>query len=270
MSDKAFFVDTTKCSGCRACQVACKQWNGLPAEKTEFFGGVEYTNPANLSAYTWNHVRFFPLDRSNPEKPVWTIMHTKCNHCKDANCVKICPEKAISHVDGWVVIDQNKCIGCGACERACVYNVPRVSARKHVSDTKQVVVQTEKSHKCNACMVNKRDIPACVSTCPTGALTFGERPAILKQAQERLEQVKKEFPRANVYGITQFGGLRVITLLKEYPDKLGLPVDPKPIEYTKAEDVNDMYHFLSMFSFGLPSLKRAAYRISKSLGSKDA
>ena len=84
MADKAFLVDTSKCQGCRACQVACKQWNGLPAEKTEFFAGPEYTNPGKLSAITWNHVIFFPIDRSNESRPIWTIMHKKCFHCAEA------------------------------------------------------------------------------------------------------------------------------------------------------------------------------------------
>jgi len=271
MSDKAFFVDTTKCSGCRGCQVACKEWNGLPGEKTEFFGGVEYTNPAQLSAITWNHVVFFPLDRSNSEKPVWSIVHKKCYHCKDANCIAVCPEKAISKVGGWTVIDQSKCIGCGACEAECVYNVPKVSEKKIINDVGQTIVFKEKSHKCNACTLNKRDIPACVATCPTGALTSGDRPEILQNAHKRLKQVKGEYPQASIYGENEFGGLRVITLLKNRPSKFGLPVGKKArqIQVTKADSAKDVYSLLSLFTFGLPSLKKIAYRVSKAL-SKDA
>jgi formate dehydrogenase iron-sulfur subunit len=134
MSDKAFYVDTSKCLGCRGCQVACKQWNGLPGEETEFFGGTEYTNPAKLSAITWNHVVFFPVDKTIPHRPVWTIMHKKCFHCKEANCLNVCPEKAIYEVDGWKIIDQERCIGCGACVNACVYGVPEVSSITHTND----------------------------------------------------------------------------------------------------------------------------------------
>ena len=167
MSDKAFLVDTSKCQGCRACQVACKQWNGLPAEDTKFFGGTEYTNPGELSAITWNHVKFFEVDRSNAERPLWTIMHKKCYHCKEANCLRICPEKAISKVDGWTIIDQKKCIGCGACVSECVYKVHQVSEKTVVNDIKQKIVLKDKSHKCNACTLNTRDVPACVNTCPS-------------------------------------------------------------------------------------------------------
>ncbi len=257
MAEKAFLVDTTKCSGCRACQVSCKQWNNLPAEDAEFFAGPEYTNPKELSAITWNHVKFFEIDRSNPEKPVWTIMHKKCYHCDQANCLRVCPQKAISRVDGWVVIDQDKCIGCGACENECVYKVIHVSEKDF------------KSHKCHACVMNPREIPACAFVCPTGALSFGYRLELLKKADRRLAEVKKDFPKASIYGKEQFGGLGVITILKDDPEKYGLPVHVEPIALTKAEAIRDTYRMLSMLTFGLPSLKRQAYRISKRLVERD-
>ncbi len=267
MSDRTFLVDTIKCQGCRACQVACKQWNGLPGEETDFFAGPEYTNPAKLSATTWNYVKFFPLDRRNPSRPVWTIMHTKCNHCVEANCERICPEHAISKVDGWTIIDQSRCIGCGACVNECVYNVPEVSDATHVNDMKQKIVIKDRSHKCNACLVNTREVPACVNTCPSYALSIGPRQAIIKKALQRLDEVKKEFPNASVYGLEEFGGLRVITILRDKPETFELPTGEKakPIDLTRAEEIRDTYRFLSLFSFGLPSLKRAAYRIARSM-----
>ena len=170
MSDNTFVVDTSKCQGCRACQVACKQWNGLPDEPTSFFAGPEYTNPARLSDITWNHVVFFPVDFRTPERPLWTIMHKKCFHCYYANCLAICPEKAIYKKDGWVLVDQDRCIGCGACENVCIYEVPRVSGKTFINDMGQDIVQKDKAHKCNACMLNQREVPACVFTCPSHAL----------------------------------------------------------------------------------------------------
>lgn len=265
MSGKAFLVDTTKCSGCRGCQVACKQWNNLPAENTVFFAGPEYTNPGELSAITFNHVKFFNVDMSNPEKPVWTIMHKKCYHCETANCLRICPQKAIGKLEGWTVIDQSRCIGCGACADSCVYKVP------HILDTDMSEYGTEqpltkdKSYKCHACTVNKRDIPACANTCPTGALTIGERPDMVKKATKRLEVVKKIYPHASIYGINEFGGLGVITILKDSAEKYGLPLNPKSVDMTKIEDINNIYGLLKNFTMGLPSLKRAAYKISRGL-----
>jgi len=269
MADKAFLVDITKCQGCRACQVACKQWNGLPGEKTEFFEGTEYTNPVVLSAITWNHVVFSELDRSNPIHPVWSIKHTKCNHCIEANCLRVCPENAISKVDGWTIIDQDKCIGCGACVNACVYQVPQVNNFTHVNDVGQEIVQKDKSHKCNACTLNERDVPACVNTCPSYALQFGHRLTMIEQAQERLKEIKGTYPNACVYGLEEFGGLRVITVLKDKPEKYGLPTgkDAVAIDIVKAEEVKSIYAFLSIFTLGLPSLKRKAFSIAQSLSS---
>lgn len=272
MSDKAFLVDTSKCSGCRGCQVACKQWNGLPAEKTEFFMGSEYTNPAKLSAVTWNHVKFFPLDRSNPKKPVWNIMHRKCNHCEESNCTVSCPENAISKKDGWVVIDQSKCIGCGSCESACSYQVPQVSPASHANDMGVNVVVKDKSHKCNACTVQSREIPACASTCPTGALVFGNRSDLIEIAKKRVKEISKDFPGANLYGEKEFGGLRVLTILRDAPSKFGFPTGKDAVQMTmeEADAVKDAYSMLALFSFGIPSLKRAAFRVARSMhGNKD-
>ncbi len=272
MTDRAFYLDTTRCQGCRACQVACKQWNGLPGEKTDFFGGEEYTNPAKLSAITWNHVKFFPLRKVGTERPEWTIMHKKCYHCIDANCIAVCPEKAIYKKDGWTVIDQEKCIGCGACVSACVYQVPGVSDITHVNDVGQKIVQKDKSHKCNACTFNERAVPACVSTCPSGALKFGSRAEVIQMAQKRLGQIKKDFPSASIYGLEEFGGLRVITILRDKPESFGLPIGEKAktISAVKAEEIKDMYSLFATMSFGMPSVKRAAYRMAKSLaGYKD-
>lgn len=265
MSGKAFLVDTTKCSGCRACQVSCKQWNNLPGEKTTFFAGPEYTNPAELSAITFNHVKFFPVDRTYPGKPLWTIMHKKCYHCEEANCLRVCPESAISKVEGWTVIDQSRCIGCGACENECIYKVPHVLNENMPMYGKEGVIRKDKSYKCHACMLNKRKVPLCAQHCPTGALTYGERTALIKRGMDRVKKVSAEYPHANLYGLEQFGGLRVLTVLKESPEKYGLPLQPKAIDLRKAEAIKDAYHLFSMFAMGLPSLKRVAYKISRSM-----
>jgi len=269
MSEKAFLVDTSKCQGCRGCQVACKQWNGLPAENTKFFAGPEYTNPGKLSAKTWNHVVFFPVDRSEAERPIWTIMHKKCFHCEEANCLNICREKAIYKKDGWTVINQDKCIGCGACVNACVYHVPELSEIEHINDAGQKILKRGKSHKCNACTQNVREIPACVSVCPSDALRFGYRQEMIKYAQNRVKILKSEgFPHANIYGLDQFKGLGVITVLRDNPEKYGLPVKPQAVDTARAESARDIYALLSTFTMGIPMLKRTAYRVSKTL-SKD-
>lgn len=268
MADKAFLVDTTKCIGCRACQVACKQWNNLPAEKTQFFSGTEYTNPKELSEITYNHVVFFDVDRTNQERPVWQIMHKKCYHCQIANCMNVCPQKAISKVEGWTIIDQDKCIGCGACEDECIYKVPHISNKDYREYATNRLIRKNKSYKCHACTINPRDIPACVSTCPTGALSWGNRVKILEIANIRLSDIKKDYPNASIYGKNQFGGLHVITILKDRPDKYMLEMNPKPVDANRITTTNELYSLLSIFTLGLPFLKRSAYKISKALTSR--
>lgn len=133
MSMKAFFLDTTKCTGCRSCQSACKSWNALPYEPETVSGDQELTAPSRLSAITWTRVRF---DRFDGNASSWSIIHEKCNHCASPECLKICPEKAIYKNDGWTVIDHDRCIGCGACEKACPYAAVHVMREKTRGDEK--------------------------------------------------------------------------------------------------------------------------------------
>jgi formate dehydrogenase iron-sulfur subunit len=265
MSGKAFLVDTSKCCGCRACQVSCKQWNNLPGEKTTFFEGPECTNPKELTAITFNHVRFFPVDRTYPDKPLWTIMHRKCNHCEEANCLRACPQEAISRQDGWVVINQAKCVGCGACVNECIYKVPHVLNENMKKYGAEGTIAKDKSYKCHACTHNSRKVPICAKHCPTDALTFGERDTLLIKAKERVKQISAEFPHANLYGESQFGGLRVLTILKDNPEKYGLPLQPKPLDPQKAAAIRDTYQLVSLFAMGSPTLRRIAYRISRKM-----
>lgn len=263
MAEYAFLVDSTKCTGCRACQVTCKQWNNLPAEDTTFFGGQEYTNPKELSAITFNHVKFSAVDRSDPEHPVWSMVHTKCYHCRDANCLIGCPKGAISKENGWTVIDHNKCIGCGACEMYCVYNVPHVLEKYRVKQYgTNVPLARDKSYKCHGCTSPARDVPACAKVCPMGALTWGKRSQMVKNATARLEVVKKKFPKAAVYGLKEFGGLNVLTILKDAPEAFGLPTDVKPIDPVVIKQRKELFNLLCFLTPPVPALRRAAYKLA--------
>ncbi len=267
MPDRAFLVDTTRCIGCRSCQTACKQWNELPAEKTNFFPGYEYTDPSGLSALTWNYVDFRKVNRRSGNEFLWSIIHKKCNHCKDANCAAVCPTDAVENIDGWKIINRTKCIGCGKCTEACLYKVPRVSTESYYNSKGAVIIEKGKSYKCNACTAKGRTDPACVKNCPTGALTYNYRLVVLKEANLRSKKLRKRYPETSIYGIFEYGGLRVITLLKEKPERYGLPVGDfaRSIRSSKLNEIREVYLFLSMFTFGLPVLKRKALKIAERL-----
>lgn len=239
MPDKAILVDTTKCTACRGCQVACKQWNDLPAENTSFFGGPGYQNPKDLSSTTFTLLRFFCSGKPGTDVDVygnWQFLKYGCMHCKNPRCKLVCDtiHKAIYiDNDGFVQINQNICqpANCNACMSGCPFGVPK-------PDTKSV-------RKCTACIDRRGEtypeaikstgsswltgsalVPACVSSCPTGALQYGERSAIIAKAAARANdpKVREKFPEVNVYGDTgPFGGLRVISVLTRKPGFYSLP-----------------------------------------------
>lgn len=264
MADKAFLVDTTKCIGCKACQVACKQWNNLPADEINSFYKSEYTFPNQLSHSTYNHVVFSDFIRDE-DKISWQMMHKKCNHCEIPNCMTVCPEEAISKNDCWVVIDQDKCIGCGECEKACIYDVPHVSDKDYNKSGSGGFIDKGKAYKCHACTITQRDVPACASVCPSGALIYDHRITIIEQAKKRLELVAKEYPNASIYGTEQFGGLHVITILKDSPEKFGLEKKPKPVKTGLNSKAKSLYNILSLLTPGMPFLKKYVYKFSKNI-----
>ena len=156
-------VDTTRCIGCRACQVACKQWNQLRATKTVFTGS--YENPKHLSADTWTIVRFHEFD----DKPTWRFNKQQCYHCDDASFVTVCPTGAAQKRDnGIVFIDQSICAGCKYCIEACPFQTPQPG-------------HSGAAIKCRFCMdrVENGLPPACVKSCPSDALFFGSRREVL-------------------------------------------------------------------------------------------
>ncbi len=161
MAEFIKLIDVTKCTGCRGCQVACKQWNGLPAEKTMYTGSLQ--NPKDLSYNTWTLIRFDEVEKKG--KMNWLMRHDACMHCDWPACAKACPSPgALTKTDeGAVVHDPKYCIGCKACIAACPFDIPRYSEEQ------------QKIAKCTLCYDRITDgkQPACVTSCPTGCLTFG-------------------------------------------------------------------------------------------------
>lgn len=210
MTEYIKLIDVSKCTGCRGCQLACKQWNGLPAKQTVNYG--TYQNPPDLQANTWTLIRFSEIAEKDRVK--WLFRKDGCMHCTDAACVKVCPSGALYHTEiGTVAVNTEKCIGCKECISACPFDIPRYDR------------VTDKIYKCDLCYSRiKADlIPACVKACPTGAITFGEKKAMLKKAYDRAKELGGE---ATVYGDKFVGGTHVVYVLEEKPRVYGLPSKP--------------------------------------------
>ncbi len=214
----AMLIDVSRCTGCRGCQVACKQWNQLPAEKSTFKGS--YQNPANLSAKTWTLVNFIEPDDFNKD-PRWLFRKSQCLHCGEASCLQACPTGAIRKSDsGIVYINQDICTGCKYCVEVCPFGTPHPD---HDSGT---------AKKCRMCLdrVENGLTPACAKACPTGAVSFGSRRAMLSLAAQRKLTLAKTSPGSNpyLYGETALGGLGVMYLLSRgTPELFRLPKDPR-------------------------------------------
>jgi len=224
MAEKAILFDATKCIACRACQVACKGWNELPGEETTNRG--TYENPPDLSTTTWLKIKFAEVSSNGTLD--WLFTRRACMHCTDAGCVKVCPTKALYHHElGFVAYDKNLCSGCGYCVEFCPFDVPRLAH----SGTDDGVLN--KMDKCVFCAdrVTRGLEPACVKTCPTEALVFGDRSDMVAVAEARAAEVG-----GVVYGKDEVDGTHVIYVLDRAVDRElhGLPTDPEIPAITTA------------------------------------
>jgi len=213
--EMAFMIYPELCTGCRACQVACKNWNQLPAVKTENKGSFE--NPPSLNPTTYTKIKFSEHSTgsdggNNIHYGIsWLFLKQQCLHCTEATCMIVCPSPgALTRTkEGIVVHNPEKCIGCKYCVFTCPFEVPQFD---HI---------TQKINKCHLChdRVANGLIPACAQTCPTGAIQFGARKKLIAEA--------KAGGATHIYGEKELKGLHVMYVLKESPEKYGLPQDPK-------------------------------------------
>lgn len=223
MTKKIKLVDVTRCDGCRACVVACKNWNDLPPAPEENFSG-SYQSHINVNAHTWNTVTFLEHETEDG-KFEWLFRHKSCFHCNEAGCEKVCPENAISYTEhGSVVVDYDMCIGCGYCVQGCPFGIIQLA---DYIDEKGKEYRIAK--KCTLCTdrLDQGLQPACVNSCHTDAIVFGDEEEMLKLAEERLAFAKKRYPKANIYNPEGVKGTHTIYVLAEEPQFYGLSLNPK-------------------------------------------
>jgi formate dehydrogenase beta subunit len=213
----AKLIDTTTCIGCKACEVACQEWNDLPPEATVQFGA--YQTLPELTPHLWNLIRFNELEFD--ERQHWLMRKDQCMHCADPGCLAACPapNAIVQYSNGIVDFNQEHCVGCGYCITGCPFNVPKLSKA------------TSRVYKCTLCVdrVSAGLEPACIKACPTGCLQFGGKAQLLDMANRRVSQLKANgFAKAAIYDPAGVGGTGVVTVVA-HGDRLsayGLPENP--------------------------------------------
>ncbi len=223
---KGFYTDTTICIGCKACQVACHQWNQLPAEEggRRELSGNSYDNTQRLSALNWRHVKFIeqiPEDRHQDgflQGSRWLMMSDVCKHCVEAGCLEVCPTGAIIRTEfDSVYIQQDVCNGCRACLSACPFGVVDIG-------------NDGKAHKCTLCYDRLQHgmEPACAQACPTDSIRFGDVSELMVLADQRVAELRAQGIPAYIYGKEEIvGGLNCFYLLVDRPEVYGLPAKPE-------------------------------------------
>jgi formate dehydrogenase iron-sulfur subunit len=227
-----FFTDTSVCIGCKACEVACKEWNLVP-EDGFVWTGNSYDNTGQLSASTWRHVAFVEKKvRDGEGIDQWLMSSDVCKHCTHAACLDVCPTGAIFRTEfGTVVIQDDVCNGCGYCIPACPFGV--ISRRERDQGVEHGPgAHDGGAHKCTLCYDRLQDgmEPACAKACPTDSIQFGPLDELVAKARERCEHlVEAGVASARLYGEDPndgVGGFGAFFLLLDDPEVYGLPPDP--------------------------------------------
>jgi formate dehydrogenase iron-sulfur subunit len=228
MAAVGFFTDTTICIGCKACEVACKEWNQLPDDGF-LFTGMSYDNTAALGASTWRHVSFIerPVPLTGQETGLgdfsWLLQSDVCKHCHRAGCLEACPTGAIIRTEfDSVYVQPDVCNGCGYCVVSCPFGV--IDRRE----------DDGRAWKCTLCYDRLKGgmEPACAKACPTDSIQFGDLDELKVRARDRVERLHRYgMIEAYLYGADETGqpgteGLNAFFLLVDRPEVYNLPPDP--------------------------------------------
>ena len=268
---KGFFTDTSICIGCKACEVACKQWNGLPDDGFDLLG-MSYDNTGALGASTWRHVAFIeqpapppaPVELGMPgmgppgaetgaegrEQFRWLMSSDVCKHCTHAGCLDVCPTGALFRTEfGTVVVQPDICNGCGYCVSGCPYGV--IQRRE----------DDGRAWKCTLCYDRLKDgqEPACAHACPTESIQFGDLDELRERAAARVEQLHEQgVAEARLYGADPddgVGGNGAFFLLLDEPEVYGFPPDP----VVPTRDLPRMWKFAGLAAAALGVVAAAVF-----------
>jgi formate dehydrogenase iron-sulfur subunit len=224
-----FFTDTSLCIGCKACEVACKEWNEVPEDGLDF-RAMSFDNTGHLGSESWRHVAFVEQATADdtPGDLRWLMSSDVCKHCTHAACLDVCPTGALFRTEfGTVVVQEDVCNGCGYCVPACPFGV--IGRRERDS---KVPSADGLAHKCTLCYDRIGDglEPACAKACPTDSIQFGELAVLQVHATQRVEELQaRGVTDARLYGHDPedgVGGAGAFFLLLDEPEVYGLPPDP--------------------------------------------
>ena len=242
-----FFTDPTVCIGCKACEVACKEWNHVPDDGF-VWSGNSYDNTGHLGASTWRHVMFVEQDRqkggqlvgshslgiANGEDPFrWIFLSDVCKHCEEAGCLEACPTGAIVRTEvGSVLVQNDVCNGCGYCVVSCPFGV--------IDRRPQPLPDAGGAFKCTFCYDRQKSglVPACAKVCPTESIVFGRLDDLRARGAERVQQLQQSgYNDAQLYDPTETSvrGIHAFFLILGEPEAYGLPPKPQiPTIYLKS------------------------------------